>query len=256
MNKELPQTETEQDCVELPSYVPDRSIAESHLKDCSLPMSIEVRECDFNFKCPKKWDSLRATNRSDMRYCDACQKYVWFCKTNKELRYAVSQDRCVAVEVASPNPLLGNTVELGRFMEQLNTPKNEEIINKELPQTEAKQDCDELAQYDPNVYPREAFLKDYSLPMSIEVRACDFSFKCPKKWDSLRETNRSDVRYCEECNEHVFFCKTSADLISSVNKGRCVAVDVVSPDQSVGNKLTLGRLVDSSSLIPAFLRVK
>lgn len=107
-------TETKQDCVELPSYVPDCSTAESHLKDYIPPMKIEIKDCQFSFKCPKKWDSLQTTENVNVRYCDACQEHVWFCKTNKALRYAVSQGRCVAVEVVSKIPIIGNIPVLGR----------------------------------------------------------------------------------------------------------------------------------------------
>ncbi len=59
-----------------------------------------------------------------------------------------------------------------------------------------------------------------------EIRNCKFSFKCPKEWASLKPTDQPDQRYCNECNQIVYFCKTGKQLMAAIKEDRCVAVAV------------------------------
>jgi hypothetical protein len=61
-------------------------------------MSTIIRNCIFAFKCDKKWEELRATTTSNIHFCDACQRAVYFCRTDSELHEAIVLNRCVAVE--------------------------------------------------------------------------------------------------------------------------------------------------------------
>jgi uncharacterized protein (TIGR02996 family) len=64
----------------------------------SMP-AIEKCELKFAFKCPKQWDKLTATRDDAVRYCDACQRNVYYCHTIPEaFRHAVEGD-CVAVQL-------------------------------------------------------------------------------------------------------------------------------------------------------------
>lgn len=66
---------------------------------------IKIRNCTFAFKCTKKWDELDThySNNpnplpSDIRFCNECNKPVYFVDTDKKLAEAVKADRCVAVQ--------------------------------------------------------------------------------------------------------------------------------------------------------------
>ena len=59
-------------------------------------MTGSIRNCSWGFKCEKTWDDLLAIDRTDHRYCDACEKNVYLCKTTEELSTSVLLNRCVA----------------------------------------------------------------------------------------------------------------------------------------------------------------
>ena len=56
------------------------------------------------------------------------------------------------------------------------------------------------------------------------IRNCEFRFKCPKDWDALKPTDREDERYCNECNQIVYFCHTEEELMAAIQADRCVAI--------------------------------
>jgi hypothetical protein len=58
------------------------------------------------------------------------------------------------------------------------------------------------------------------------IRNCRFAYKCDKIWDSLRTTADSSVRFCDECQRHVYWCSTEAELATHVVHNRCVAIEV------------------------------
>lgn len=66
-------------------------------------MTHEIRNCEFTFKCPKLWDTLQPTPDPKIRLCDQCQRRVVFCRTAAELRRAIIDNECVAVNVPGPN---------------------------------------------------------------------------------------------------------------------------------------------------------
>ena len=61
-------------------------------------MTGSIRNCSWGYKCEKTWDDLLAldVDRTDHRYCDACEKNVHLCKTADELSTSVLLNRCVA----------------------------------------------------------------------------------------------------------------------------------------------------------------
>ena len=61
-------------------------------------MTTFIRNCVFAFKCEKKWEQLTQTKNTDVRFCDACQREVFFCKADDQLRESIVLNRCVAVE--------------------------------------------------------------------------------------------------------------------------------------------------------------
>ena len=62
-------------------------------------MTTFIRNCVFAFKCEKKWEQLTQTKNTDVRFCDACQREVFFCKADDQLRESIVLNRCIAVEV-------------------------------------------------------------------------------------------------------------------------------------------------------------
>jgi len=66
-------------------------------------MTKEIRNCEFTFKCPKVWDLLAPTPDARIRFCGECQRQVVFCRTATELKRAVIDNECVAVDIRGPN---------------------------------------------------------------------------------------------------------------------------------------------------------
>ena len=58
----------------------------------------------------------------------------------------------------------------------------------------------------------------------ISLRNCQFAYRCPMTWQSLLTTERSELRYCPECDRGVYLCRTDNDLLMAVKKNRCVAI--------------------------------
>jgi hypothetical protein len=58
---------------------------------------IENCEVRFKFRCPKQWQNLARTDDSQVRFCDACRKNVYYCGTIAEARDHARRGHCVAV---------------------------------------------------------------------------------------------------------------------------------------------------------------
>ena len=63
-------------------------------------------------------------------------------------------------------------------------------------------------------------------PSETELWNCEnaFEFVCPRKWESLGQTETPDIRYCEVCSQNVYLCETPREFVSQGNLGRCVAI--------------------------------
>jgi uncharacterized protein (TIGR02996 family) len=62
----------------------------------------------FELRCPKEWGSLATTERSNVRFCDACQQKVHYCISIAEARRRSERGECIAVDAAivrRPNDL-------------------------------------------------------------------------------------------------------------------------------------------------------
>jgi hypothetical protein len=68
---------------------------------------ISIRNCRFAFKCEMKWDDLNETGDEDIRFCNSCEKEVYFCINDDELTRAVRLNRCVAFVRMEDIPLMG-----------------------------------------------------------------------------------------------------------------------------------------------------
>jgi hypothetical protein len=54
-----------------------------------------------------------------------------------------------------------------------------------------------------------------------------FSFRCPKTWQSLESTDTEAIHFCPSCQKNVYWCKTPAEVQANGEKGRCIAVSSV-----------------------------
>ena len=60
-----------------------------------------IRNCEFKFKCPKRWDDLETaaspTAFDSPRRCDECQQLVWKADNEEQLAKYILHDYCVAI---------------------------------------------------------------------------------------------------------------------------------------------------------------
>ena len=54
----------------------------------------------FRYQCPQSWESLTSTDDATIRFCNQCQKHVYFCSSLQEVRSNASDNRCVAFSPA------------------------------------------------------------------------------------------------------------------------------------------------------------
>lgn len=55
-----------------------------------------LRNCVLSYKCPNDWNALTETDDSDIRFCEECEKEVYFCHDDDELAKGIRLNRCVA----------------------------------------------------------------------------------------------------------------------------------------------------------------
>ena len=53
----------------------------------------------------------------------------------------------------------------------------------------------------------------------------EIKYACPKKWSQLQSTDDETVRFCDECNRHVYHCESVAEAKRYALFGGCVAID-------------------------------
>ena len=60
-----------------------------------------IENCDrlFAFRCPKQWENLKVTGQSRVRYCETCEKSVYYCSSIEVAREHARQGHCVAVSL-------------------------------------------------------------------------------------------------------------------------------------------------------------
>lgn len=64
----------------------------------------QIENCDerFAFQCPKQWEKLKGTEDPTVRYCDGCQKQVYYCRTTREAYDRAQRGDCVAIDSTVP----------------------------------------------------------------------------------------------------------------------------------------------------------
>lgn len=86
--------------------------------------AIENCSSEFNYRCPRLWELLQATDRADVRLCGTCQQAVQFCHDLDTARELIKLGQCVAVRSGLPRTLtdLLDPVEAEAWTELLTDP--------------------------------------------------------------------------------------------------------------------------------------
>jgi uncharacterized protein (TIGR02996 family) len=68
----------------------------------SAVSQVPVENCSlFQYQCPKRWETLATTDEPAVRFCDSCQKPVFYSKTIEEAQQHAWSGRCVAVQLGN-----------------------------------------------------------------------------------------------------------------------------------------------------------
>ncbi|MEM8721644.1 MAG: pentapeptide repeat-containing protein [Cyanobacteria bacterium P01_G01_bin.39] len=51
-----------------------------------------------------------------------------------------------------------------------------------------------------------------------------FTFQCPKLWQELQVTENDSVRFCDACQEKVFYCTDKQEAEQHARQGHCIAI--------------------------------
>jgi uncharacterized protein (TIGR02996 family) len=93
-----------------------------------------VVENPSDFLCDRKWEALRPTDEQQIRFCEGCQKNVYYCDTITAAREHAKEGRCVAVDlgvIRRKEDLRQRLMWLGRPSEE--TLRREEELAKPDP---------------------------------------------------------------------------------------------------------------------------
>ncbi len=52
----------------------------------------------FEYECPKRWEQLQTTEDPFTRFCDECQKRVFFCESIQQAQRHADRGHCIAVD--------------------------------------------------------------------------------------------------------------------------------------------------------------
>jgi hypothetical protein len=56
-----------------------------------------------------------------------------------------------------------------------------------------------------------------------EIKDYVFGFECSVGWENLEKTDDENLRFCHQCDKHVYFAETQTQLNEIAKKGNCVA---------------------------------
>ena len=58
--------------------------------------TINLRNCSFGYQCTQDWHKLKETNDKEIKFCKKCAHNVYMVHSDKELRKAINENKCVA----------------------------------------------------------------------------------------------------------------------------------------------------------------
>ncbi|MDH5178178.1 MAG: hypothetical protein OEZ39_00805 [Gammaproteobacteria bacterium] len=59
----------------------------------------------------------------------------------------------------------------------------------------------------------------------INCTSLEWAFKCPKNWDELTHTENENIRYCQVCDNNVYFANDAGQLDKLASEGKCTAFE-------------------------------
>ena len=65
----------------------------------------QVKNCDFEFLCPKQWNEFDLTGNEKVRFCQHCKENVYLCETRSEFVKHARLNHCVAASDSLPETL-------------------------------------------------------------------------------------------------------------------------------------------------------
>jgi len=92
-----------------------------------------------------------------------------------------------------------------------------------------------------NLLLRATILNCGSEALRAQPRRVRFAFACSKRWQTLAPTDAGAIRFCQQCNERVYFCDTIADAETRALAGQCIAIPKALSDGGGGESEVLGR---------------
>ena len=69
---------------------------------------------------------------------------------------------------------------------------------------------------------------------------CKFSFKCTKNWENLNSTSEQEIRYCSDCHEKVYYCKTKSEIIWAIKNKKCISIY---SDDNYMDLMSIGQII-------------
>jgi len=74
------------------------------------------------------------------------------------------------------------------------------------------------------------------------IRNCIWGYKCEKKWKDLTITTQENTRFCDSCEQSVYYCENLTVLANNVALNRCVSFPLCLIDNSKASskKVVLG----------------
>lgn len=81
---------------------------------------------------------------------------------------------------------------------------------------------------------------------TASIRNCKFAFRCDRRWADLTPTRDPDIKFCNGCQQEVFFCHTDAALVEAIVRNRCVAIYVENHLDSGTPRVLMGSVRDNS----------
>ena len=55
-----------------------------------------LRNCVLAYKCLNDWNALTETDDQNIRFCNECEKEVYFCHDDEDLAKGIRLNRCIA----------------------------------------------------------------------------------------------------------------------------------------------------------------
>lgn len=66
-----------------------------------------------------------------------------------------------------------------------------------------------------------------------KLKVVRFTYKCPKNWNALQKTESDSVRFCDACQENVYYCTEPQEVNRHAHQGHCVAIASLMSDRNV-----------------------